>query len=458
MILLGNGHGNFLTEKTYSTGSGSNPSSIAINDFNNDKYLDLAVVNKGTDTIGIFFEHKCTYFTRQNSCESGNSSGSTSLAIGDFNSDGFANGSFTPPMIYADVPSSHSWIVDVGDFNNDNKLDIVLTNWGDNSVSQILGYGNGNYTQPIINSTGSGSHPVSAAVGIDSIGIFLVYGNGSFAEQLIFSTGPSSSPQFPIAGDFNKDGQLDLAIANYGTTNVGILYGYNNGTFGNLYTYVTSIGSHPTNVQVGDFNNDQQLDIIVVDEVSNNVGIFFGYNDGTFTSISLISLSKGSVTYSVAVVDFNNDYCLDFTIAVYGDNTIGVFLANGSMPFGGQTLLFVDKGSHRSSVAISHFSNDNYFAIAITNSDMNNIGRFLGGRNRIFSNITTFSTGNNSHPLSLAVSDFNNDSLTDIVVTNYNTNNIIILIGYGNGSFSMLKSYSTGDNSQPKSIVTGDFN
>ncbi|CAF1592199.1 unnamed protein product, partial [Rotaria magnacalcarata] len=67
-------------------------------------------------------------------------------------------------MIYADVPSSHSWIVDVGDFNNDNKLDIVLTNWGDNSVSQILGYGNGNYTQPIINSTGSGSHPVSAAV------------------------------------------------------------------------------------------------------------------------------------------------------------------------------------------------------------------------------------------------------------------------------------------------------
>ncbi|CAF1944133.1 unnamed protein product [Rotaria magnacalcarata] len=361
-------------------------------------------------------------------------------------------------MIYADVPSSHSWIVDVGDFNNDNKLDIVLTNWGDNSVSQILGYGNGNYTQPIINSTGSGSHPVSAAVGIDSIGIFLVYGNGSFAEQLIFSTGPSSSPQFPIAGDFNKDGQLDLAIANYGTTNVGILYGYNNGTFGNLYTYVTSIGSHPTNVQVGDFNNDQQLDIIVVDEVSNNVGIFFGYNDGTFTSISLISLSKGSVTYSVAVVDFNNDYCLDFTIAVYGDNTIGVFLANGSMPFGGQTLLFVDKGSHRSSVAISHFSNDNYFAIAITNSDMNNIGRFLGGRNRIFSNITTFSTGNNSHPLSLAVSDFNNDSLTDIVVTNYNTNNIIILIGYGNGSFSMLKSYSTGDNSQPKSIVTGDFN
>ncbi|CAF3355466.1 unnamed protein product [Rotaria socialis] len=126
---------------------------------------------------------------------------------------------------------------------------------------------------------------------------------------------------------------------------------------------------------------------------------------------------------------------------------------NGTNSFGGVAILY------QNFLKCKIIENDNnYLDIAITNSDMNNIGIFLGERNRIFSNITTFSTGNNSHPLPLAVGDFNNDSLTYIVVTNYNTNNIMILIEYGNGSFSMLKTYSTSDNSQPKSIATGDSN
>jgi hypothetical protein len=311
----------------------------------------------------------------------------------------------------------------VADVNNDSRLDIIVANYGTNNV-----------------------------------GIFLGYGNGSFAEQMIFSTGADSAPWSAVTGDFNKDGQLDLAVANYGTSNVGVLYGYGNGTFGNLQIYSTGIGSKPTSVQVADFNNDNQLDIIVGDETLNRLGVFFGYSDGTFTSISSVSIEQGSCTYGVAVGDFNKDNHLDFAFSDTCNNNIGVLLSFGSEPFSGQTIVFIDEGSRPSFVAVGHFNNDNQLDIAVANSGTDNIGVLFGLGNRLFSNMTTYSTGGGSHPMSLVVGDFNNDSLTDIAVANSEINNIIVFVGYGNGSFFSFITYSMGEGSQPVSITVGDFN
>jgi hypothetical protein len=286
----------------------------------------------------------------------------------------------------------------------------------------------------------------------------LGYGNGSFAKQMTFSTGTNSAPWSTVAGDFNKDGKLDLAVVNSGASNVGVLYGCGNGTFGNLQTYSTGIGSQPTSVQVADLNNDNQLDIIVGDETLNRVGVFFGYSDGTFASVSTVSLEQGSYTYSLAVGDFNRDNRLDFAVADFDNNNIGIFLASGSEPFGGQTTYFIGEGFRPSSVAVGHFNDDNQLDIAITNSGTDNIGILFGYGNRTFSNITTYSTGTGSHPMSLAVGDFNNDSRTDIVVANSETNAIVVFIGHDNGSFSSSIPYYMGLAAQSVSIAVGDFN
>ena len=147
---------------------------------------------------------------------------------------------------------------------------------------------------------------------------------------------------YAIAGDFNKDGYLDLATANYGTSSVGVLTGYGNGSFGNLQTYTTGIRFQSSiYVNLGDFNNDNQLDIIVwTMTLLTNVGVLFGYSDGTFASISIIPIGPGSICISIAVGDFNNDHRLDFAVSDFGLNNVGVFLANGSKPFGGQTTFF----------------------------------------------------------------------------------------------------------------------
>jgi len=544
IVLLGNGNGTFSTTLIYPTGFGSSPKALASGNLDKDDYLDLIVADSGTDTIGIFFGFDYTSFSEQNSYETGNGSNPRSLAIGDFNNDGqldivaalygtnsvgiflgYGNGTFTSMMKFADVPASHPWWLAVGDFNNDNKLDITVVNWAINSISVILGYGNGSFTNPILYSTGSNTHPETVAVadfnndhclditatnyggdsicvflgygngtfqncitlltgkssgpnaivaadinndsrldilvanyGSNNVGVFLGYGNGSFAEQMTFSTGTNSAPRSIVIGDFNNDGRSDVAVANYATNNVGVLNGYGNGTFGNLQTYSTGVGSNPTIVQVGDFNNDSLLDIIVGGANLNHVGVLFGYGDGTFASLSTISSGQGSYTYAIAIGDFNQDNRLDFAFADFGNNNIGIFLASGSEPFGGQTTYFVGEGSYPSSIAFGHFNDDNQLDIAFANYGTDNLGILFGDGNRLFSNNITYSTGAGSDPMSSAIGDFNNDSRTDIVVANSGSNDIVVFIGYSNGSFSSSISYSMSEGSQPESVAVGDFN
>jgi hypothetical protein len=133
----------------------------------------------------------------------------------------------------------------IGDFNNDNHLDIAVANSG-----------------------------------ADNIGIFLGYGNISFQDQKIFSTGSNSTPFSIAAGNFNNDTFLDIIVANYQYDSVGVFLGCGNGSFRNQTTYSTD--DEPKSVAVGDFNNDTILDIVVANYGSNNLGVFLGHGDGTF--------------------------------------------------------------------------------------------------------------------------------------------------------------------------------
>ncbi|CAF4788514.1 unnamed protein product, partial [Rotaria sp. Silwood2] len=78
-------------------------------------------------------------------------------------------------------------------------------------------------------------------------------------------------------GDFNNDNWSDIVVANYNTNNVGIFLGYADGSFGNQTIFFTGSNSHPTSVAVGDFNNDNQLDVTVANFGANNVGILIGH-------------------------------------------------------------------------------------------------------------------------------------------------------------------------------------
>src|SRR5262249_50208779 len=141
---------------------------------------------------------------------------------------GNGDGTFAPAVTGA--VSQYPDAMVAGDFNSDGKVDLAVTA---NGVANNIPYG--------------------------FVDINLSDGDGTFKPAVTFATG--AQPSAAVVGDFNHDGNLDLAVTNQGDSNVGILLGNGNGTFQPQATFAAETG--PDGLVVGDFNGDGNQDLAV---------------------------------------------------------------------------------------------------------------------------------------------------------------------------------------------------
>ena len=252
----------------------------------------------------------------------------------------------------------------------------------------------------------------------------------------------------------DNDARLDIVVANNIDNNVSVLLGYGNGSFASQITYST--GSSPYSVVVGDFNGDTKLDIVVANKNDNNVGILLGYVSVVLANETTLKTGDGSRPQSFAIGDLNNDDRIDIVVVNSGSNSIGIFLGYGNNSFTYQTTYLTDV--YPLSVAVGHFNNDIQLDIVVANSLSDSVSVFLGYGNGSFSSQKTFTTGSYSQPYSVAIGDFNGDTFTDIIVANHGIHNVGVLLGYGNGKFGDTKMFTIGLESLPFLIGVGDFN
>ena len=112
-------------------------------------------------------------------------------------------------------------------------------------------------------------------------------------------------------GDFNGDGDPDLAVADQVTGEILVL----RGTAGGGFTAPTPVGTAtgPFSIAVGEFNGDGDPEPAVADQFSGNVLALLGNAGATFNPPATVA--SGADPDSVAVGDFNGDGDPDLAVA-----------------------------------------------------------------------------------------------------------------------------------------------
>src|SRR6266705_3160100 len=360
-------------------------------------------------------------------------------------------GSAALPFRFIHLPDgTHPTMLHIVDVNKDGSADILVANGGSGNVSAYLGDGKGGFAQA----------------------------NGS-----PFSAG--QNPADITTGDFNSDGNVDIAIANHGAKLVTVLLGNGKGQFSLAPGSPLSVESnpHPHGIAVADFNGDKKPDIAIDSWAENKMLVIFGKGDGTFQTPG-VKFDVGKMPYQrLRTADVNEDGYADIVTSNFEGSSVSLLLADGHGnftrkdfsvppdPFGiaiadlngdrhldlgifhysghatdrsknGMSVLFGDGhgnfalaqgspfpvGQYPATIAAGDLDGDGIADLVVSNYEDGTLTIYLCGRNRItLAGYSPIRVGHTPH--GVAVAELNHDGKGDVVVAEEEDNDVLVLLG-----------------------------
>jgi hypothetical protein len=163
-----------------------------------------------------------------------------------------------------------------------------------------------------------------------AVTVFGNNGDGTFTARNVLHV--TAGPFAMVSGDFNNDGDPDLAVVDADAQVVTIQL-HTKGTafdFSSPGSYVHN-GS-PRGITTGDFNRDGRLDLAITSLACNCVNIALGNGNGTFLSRSDAAVGRNPL--DVVTTDIDHDGLLDLITG--GSNGLTILFGSGSGKFGGR--------------------------------------------------------------------------------------------------------------------------
>lgn len=274
------------------------------------------------------------------------------------------------------------------------------------------------------------------------------YGGGTFTPQSTIPVG--DEPQSVFAADLDKDGDIDLAVANANSDNVSVLLNQGKGVFYPDSSYPA--GDQPWSIMAADLDDDGYLDLITANSNSNNVSILLNRGDGTFAPHS--DYPVRSQPHCVAAADLNGDGKLDLAIANAGTGDVSILLNQGNAVFA-PPLVFpvVD---YPTSMCVGDMDKDGDFDIVTANALTDQIAVLSNNGDATFAPCLLYPAG--IGPYSVVVVDLDGNGAPDLVVGHGSpvpSKVITILLNNGDSTFSSPSSYSVGNS--PLSVWAADM-
>ncbi|MEX0878245.1 MAG: FG-GAP-like repeat-containing protein [Thermoanaerobaculia bacterium] len=423
-VLLGNGGGSFGAALQYP--AGPSPGPFVVGDFDADGVLDLAIVQEGGQEAVLILR-------------------------------GDGDGGFSLSDSYL-AAGAGAGIAD-GDFNGDGLPDLAVSNSGAGTVSILIANGNGRFAAGRNIATSGGVRTIAkgdfdgdgipdlAVSEYQSVGVLLGDGTGGFEPFASYSL--ESPAGFVITADFTNDGTLDLvATSAPGYGDFWFLEGNGDGTF-QAPTRLFLV-SYLTMPAAGDFNADGNLDVAIAFGCCGNGGItvLLGNGDGSFAPPQNIDLSR-TLTALVAA-DLNADGKVDLAASAENDAAV-VLLGNGDGTF--QSAVQYPVQDNPRFLASGDIDGDGDLDLVVANNNSQNLSVLRGNGDGTFAPGPTIGLG--LPVVFVAIYDLNEDGLADLLTANDNGGSISVFTGIGGGFFASPVEYDTGSNAV--FAVIGDF-
>jgi hypothetical protein len=271
--------------------------------------------------------------------------------------------------------------------------------------------------------------------------------------------GAGQRPYKVVAAQFTKTDNADLAVADYLTDRVIILLGNGDGTFQKPINFAAPA---PIALAAGDFNEDGNQDLAVVESGGTGdgaVAIYLGDGKGGFKLSASYAIGVASVSLTVA--DFDGDGHLDLAVTNKGFNNPGnvmTFFGDGHGKLRSRKTYKVAGGPF--GIAAADLNGDHYSDLVVTGDLDGSVAVLINDGTGSFQKPVTYDAGG-GEVVDVKIADLRNNGKQDLVIAN-GSHGMVVLLNKGNGTFGPAKIYPPCAGNPPcegpEAVVVADFN
>ena len=273
----------------------------------------------------------------------------------------------------------------------------------------------------------------------------------TFPRDLMFTATPAltvgRNPVALAAEDFNRDGLVDLVVANRDDNNLTVLVNQRSGLFETSGT--VAVGTAPTVVATSHLNDDSYPDLVVGNQGSHDLSILWNDGQGAFQVAGTIAV--GGQPLAVAVTDTNGDGRTDLAVVTASATDVLVLLQDAQGQFSATQRVAV--GSALTSAIAADVDGDRDPDLVVLSRTDASLRILTNDGHGLFAVSNPIFSGGLS-PSAVVAADLDGDSDLDLAIANQGSNAVSVMLNQGNGTFGAAVNLPVG--SAPISVAAAD--